>query len=70
MVFAANNDEWGVEQCASRVQKTSSMPRDFNGSVLTVSASIGIAIATSTSDHDSLLRNADLAMWVGRMRDF
>lgn len=66
LIFAANNDELGVDQFASRVQKTISKPRDFNGSVLTVSASIGIAIATATSDQDSLLRNADLAMYASK----
>ena len=66
LIFAASNDELGVDQFASRVQKNISMPRDFNGSVLTVSASIGIAIATATSDHDSLLRNADLAMYASK----
>ncbi len=66
LIFAASNDELGVDQFANRVQKNISMPRTFNGSILTVSASIGIAIATATSDQDSLLRNADLAMYASK----
>lgn len=66
LIFAASNDELGVDQFANRVQKTISTPRSYNGSVLTVSSSIGIAIATDTSDQDSLLRNADLAMYASK----
>jgi diguanylate cyclase (GGDEF)-like protein len=66
LIFAADNDQLGIDQFASRVQKTISMPRSFNGSILTVSSSIGIAIATDTSDHDTLLRDADLAMYASK----
>lgn len=66
LIFAADNDPLGVDQFATRVQKTVSKPRSFNGSVLTVSCSIGIAIATGTSDKDSLLRDADLAMYASK----
>jgi len=66
LIFAADNDDLGVDQFANRVQKTISMPRSYNGSVLTVSSSIGIAIASDTSDKDSLLRDADLAMYASK----
>jgi diguanylate cyclase (GGDEF)-like protein len=66
LIFAADNDQLGIDQFASRVQKTISKPRSYNGSILTVSSSIGIAIATDTSDHDSLLRDADLAMYASK----
>ena len=66
LIFAADNDQLGIDQFAMRVQKTVSKPRTFNGSVLTVSCSIGIAIATQSSDKDSLLRDADLAMYASK----
>ncbi len=66
LIFAADNDQLGIDQFATRVQKTISKPRSYNGSILTVSSSIGIAIATDTSDHDSLLRDADLAMYASK----
>ncbi len=66
LIFAADNDQLGIDQFATRVQKTISKPRSFNGSILTVSSSIGIAIATDTSDQDTLLRDADLAMYASK----
>jgi diguanylate cyclase (GGDEF)-like protein len=52
-----------VGSLVDRVTDALSAPFDFEGRAVTVTASIGIAIASDTTDADTLLRDADAAMY-------
>lgn len=63
LLYVAHEDTLGVRRFAERVQETIAQTRVYQGSNLTVSCSIGVSYATGQSDKDSLMRNADLAMY-------
>ncbi|MCV2370115.1 bifunctional diguanylate cyclase/phosphodiesterase [Roseateles oligotrophus] len=76
LIYVAENGELGVQQFVRRVQQAIALPLDYQGSVLTVTGSVGIAFANldpgkekgagATLDKDNLLRNADLAMYAAK----
>jgi diguanylate cyclase (GGDEF)-like protein/PAS domain S-box-containing protein len=64
-----------AEQLARRIQEAMQAPLELAGNELSLSASIGIAIADGRSSTDQLLRNADIAMYeaktdAGKIRVF
>jgi diguanylate cyclase (GGDEF)-like protein len=64
LLYVAQDDELGVRHFAERVQETIAQTREYQGSYLTVSCSMGICYAHGPSTNkDDLLRNADLAMY-------
>ncbi|MCX7278310.1 MAG: bifunctional diguanylate cyclase/phosphodiesterase [Burkholderiales bacterium] len=64
LLYVARDDELGVRHFAERVQETIAQTRQYQGSYLTVSCSMGICYAHGPSTNkDDLLRNADLAMY-------
>ncbi|WP_394788678.1 putative bifunctional diguanylate cyclase/phosphodiesterase [Rhodoferax sp.] len=63
LLYVAQSDELGVRHFAERVQESIAQTRQYQGSNLTVSCSIGVSFAHNLSDKDSLMRNADLAMY-------
>nr|WP_315240271.1 EAL domain-containing protein [uncultured Albidiferax sp.] len=63
LVYVAQADALGVRRFAERVQETIAQTRVYQGSNLTVSCSIGVSYASGQADKDSLMRNADLAMY-------
>jgi diguanylate cyclase (GGDEF)-like protein len=63
LVYVAQSDALGVRHFAERVQEAIAQTRVYQGSNLTVSCSIGVSYATGQADKDSLIRNADLAMY-------
>lgn len=66
LIYVATEDELGVQQFVNRVQETISRPWTYQGEVLTVTSSIGVAYVTGALDKDALLRNADLAMYCAK----
>ncbi len=63
LIYVAQADVLGVRRFAERVQETIAQTRIYQGSSLTVSCSIGVSYASGQVDKDSLIRNADLAMY-------
>lgn len=63
LLYVAQADVLGVRSFAERVQETIAQTRVYQGSNLTVSCSIGVSYASGQTDKDSLMRNADLAMY-------
>ena len=67
VVVAAGLDEEGAVQLADRVQRVLAAPVEVGGHELVVSASVGIVVhlADGSEEHDSesLLRDADVAMY-------
>ncbi|BEP16640.1 hypothetical protein acdb102_49510 [Acidothermaceae bacterium B102] len=53
----------GPREVAHRLLRVLESPFRLGGSEVTVSASIGVAVAQPTDDPDSLVRDADLAMY-------
>ncbi len=51
---------------AARVLDAIAEPLSFNGMSLTISASIGVALATQSSSPEELLRDADLALYAAK----
>jgi diguanylate cyclase (GGDEF)-like protein/PAS domain S-box-containing protein len=56
----------GARIVAERVLDVLAVPAEINGATLTVSASIGVAVAAVGESADDLLRNADAAMYVAK----
>lgn len=56
----------GAEAVADRVLAELRRPLDVDGSPLTVTASVGTALAEGAASPDDLLRNADLAMYAAK----
>jgi diguanylate cyclase (GGDEF)-like protein len=63
VVVFDNVPEEEVATLAARVADALSAPFEFEGRAVTVTASIGIAVAGDTTDADTLLRDADAAMY-------
>nr|WP_165830820.1 EAL domain-containing protein [uncultured Albidiferax sp.] len=63
LLYVGHSDALGVRHFAERVQETIARTRQYQGSNLTVSCSIGVSFASGQADKDSLMRNADLAMY-------
>ncbi|TFV63011.1 EAL domain-containing protein [Geodermatophilus sp. DF01-2] len=60
-------DEAGVRQVLARIRTLLDLPIDLGaGRVATVGASIGVAIADPSTDVDTLIRHADVAMYAAK----
>lgn len=57
-----------VAALADRVLDALSEPLDFNGRIVTIGASVGIAVAGTQDSSEALLRNADLAMYAAKLQ--
>ena len=67
-VLAENSSTEGATLLAERVSKALGDPFRIDGHDLTVAASIGVVVdAAGQTDADSLLRNADLAMYRAKL---
>jgi diguanylate cyclase (GGDEF)-like protein/PAS domain S-box-containing protein len=60
------NDAEGVESVAAAILDVFALPFAIDGTDLFVTASIGVAIATPTDTSETLLRDADAAMYVAK----
>lgn len=67
LVVLPDTDEAAALLVAERMRSSiCSDPISFNGHVLKVSVTIGVAVADSKESVDSLLRRADLALYAGK----
>lgn len=63
VVFDGVSDQYAVEDLVTRVQEVISRPCTIRGMPIEVRVSVGMALADDTSDPESLLRQADTAMY-------
>jgi diguanylate cyclase (GGDEF)-like protein len=67
-VLLAGADQRQATDCAGRVQDALAQPFHLDGIAVAIEASIGVAIGRSASDELSMLRWADVAMYVAKTR--
>lgn len=67
VVLCSNLDDEGAAHVAGRVIETIAQPAAIDGAVVTVTASVGIAVTDRPIEASELLRNADEAMYRAKM---
>ena len=66
VLVPSEDDTEKLSRLASEIIDEISSPYSVEGSTITVSCSIGIAIAGSESDAETLVRNADIALYAAK----
>jgi len=57
-----------IDVIAARIVETISRKYDIDNTQIEIGASVGIALTTLSSDYDTLLKNADLALYAAKAR--